>query len=197
MKLVFNETLLSSVCQDSSNISDSTKILTSNIILEKKIVTAQVADMNDLFRQLNALRTPADKVALLKRPYVVTFLNTTIAPGRTNNDVFLERWVGQTNSSSGANQSSSVADYVREQIQEGSRATEDPAIFGLIDVSMVESSVSIGELLSISNTASFILFPNSGFTCATLVFMSSKTLITLFIFHPLILCFFTPINNGN
>lgn len=126
MKLVFNETLLSSVSQDSSDISDSTKILTSNIILEKKIVTAQVADMNDLFRQLNALRTPADRVAFLKRPYVVTFLNTTIAPGRTNNDVFLERWMAQNNSGPGANQSSSVADYVREQIQEGSRATEDP-----------------------------------------------------------------------
>ena len=53
MKLVFNETLLSSVGQNLSNISDNTNIFNSNIILERKIVTAQIASMDDLFRKLN------------------------------------------------------------------------------------------------------------------------------------------------
>jgi hypothetical protein len=126
MKLVFNETLLSSVSQDSSNISDDIKILASNLILEKKIVTAQVADMNDLFRQLNALRTPADRAAFLKRPYVETFLNTTVAPGRTNRDIFHERTTSPSSSGSGSNQAGSMADEVRNQIQEGARTVEDP-----------------------------------------------------------------------
>ena len=127
MKLVFNETLLSSVGQNLSNISDNTNIFNSNIILERKIVTAQIASMDDLFRKLNTLSTNSDKLAFLKRPDVEAFLNTVVAPGRTNRDIFHERVLSQNSSSSSSTKSNSLESFVREQIQEGARAVEDPA----------------------------------------------------------------------
>ena len=127
MKLVFNETLLSSVGQNLSNISDNTNIFNSNIILERKIVTAQIASMDDLFRKLNTLSTNSDKLAFLKRPDVEAFLNTVVAPGKTNRDIFHERVLSQNSSSSSSTKSNSLESFVREQIQEGARAVEDPA----------------------------------------------------------------------
>jgi len=127
MKLVFNETLLSSVGQNLSHSSDNTNIFNSNIILEKKIVTAQIASMDDLFRKLNTLTTNADKSAFLKRPDVEAFLNTVVSPGRTNRDIFHDRLLSQSSSSSSSSKSNSFESFIREQIQEGARAVEDPA----------------------------------------------------------------------
>ncbi len=122
MKFVFNDSLTSSVGSESNPDPTAIKYISSQIILEKKIITAAITDLDDLFTKLNTITNDSDKVAFLARPDVASFLNTG-----TNRDDFHQRIMNNRNSKKPSSSANSIEEFVTEQIQGGATQTEEPA----------------------------------------------------------------------
>lgn len=121
MKFVFNDSLTSSVGSEQSSDPTTIKYISSNIILEKKIVTASITDMNDLFTKLDAITSESDRVSFLSRSDVKSFLDTG-----TNRDEFHQRFMSSSKTPS-KKKPVSIDEVIREKIQGGAEQVEEPA----------------------------------------------------------------------
>lgn len=125
MKFVFNDSLTSTIGSEAVSDPMMNKFVGSNLVLEKRIVTSAIADMDDLFRKLSSFKSEIDQIRFLGSTEVENFLKNG-----NNRDEFHKRLIKFRNS--GANNSSSskpssVDDYIRQQLQEGARSAEEPA----------------------------------------------------------------------
>ncbi len=125
MKFVFNDSLTASIVSDNNSEALVNKFVSSDIILEKRIVTATIRDMNDLFAKLNTLSRNDEISTFLTSTEVEDFLQK--GDNRKN---FYEKYRNQLASSGGrgsSNTTNTLDTFIRDQIQEGASMTEDPA----------------------------------------------------------------------
>jgi hypothetical protein len=126
MKFVFNDSLLSSTGPVETSGLMSNNFVSSNIIIERKLVTAQIVDMDDLFLKLDQLKTRSDIDNFLRRTDVRDFLKKiNVRTGDENQIEFNSKMVQRNQS--GKNNSSSLNEYIQQGIQNAANATEDSA----------------------------------------------------------------------
>ena len=126
MKFVFNESLLSTIGSEVISDPIMNKFVSSGLILEKRLVVSQISDMDDLFVKLDTLKTKTDVDNFLRRPDVIKFLNDINPRTGDPNQIEFNSKNVQRNIS-GKGNSSSINDYLQQQMQSAANATEDPA----------------------------------------------------------------------